>query len=254
MYPASQPELIIALSRDKVTLNLSGLKEQDRKYWKTSFSMDGIFLNEQISRSLDQVLFENDFLVEHIPCVEIILVDRPHISVPRYYADNGQLPDIASRYLRLRMGDTLTSDDTQTGSVFCYTIPANTLQMLKEYYANIQVIHLASVLWQALADERASVDGKLICYTILQDTLIAFASKNNKLVFSKTFHLRSEADLSYYSLACSRLVHPDENWLITIDKEESTYDISAGSSLHISRHITLPSIHLLVDQFKKCGS
>ncbi len=252
---AHQPELIISLSSDKVTLDLSGQLEQGRSHWKTSFEVDGIFLEEQISLSLDQVLAENPILLDQFSCVEIVLLDRPNISVPRHYVESARLAEIASRHLRLRLGDTLTTDSTGTDAVFCYTMPTYTLQMLREYYANSGLTHLSSILWHVLCGMQNGASHQSITYyTLLHDTLIVLAAQNNKLIFSKNFKVRHEADLFYYSIACSRMLRSEAHWHISIENEESPYEMPGESILKMNQILSLPTLHVLMAQYKKCES
>src|SRR5690349_4471804 len=144
---ATQPDLIISLSQDKVRLKLVEDPQSGRTAWETSFDVDHIFLEDQISSSLDRIMLENPVLIDDFPCVEIIMLDRPNICVSGQYQDEGQLGQIASRHLRKRIGDTLASDPSENNAVICYTVPTGTLTMLKEYYANAGCCHLASVLW-----------------------------------------------------------------------------------------------------------
>src|SRR5689334_17112500 len=134
---AAKPDLIISLSRDKVRLNLIENPASGRSAWQTTFEVENIFLEEQIAQSLDSILLQHPPLIEHFPCVGIVVLDRPNIYLSRKYLGNGDLGEIASRHLRLRVGDTLNTDSTENDTVFCYSLPTNTLLMLKEYYANI---------------------------------------------------------------------------------------------------------------------
>ena len=251
---AGQPDLIIALSRDKVSLNLSANSAQGRNNLIRSFEVDDIFLEEQISQSLDQVLTENPVLIDQFPCVEIILIDRPNITMPATYTDTQKMAEIASRYLRLRKGDTLTSDATGEKSILCYTIPTDTLQMLREYYANTGVTHLSSVVWQALSSRQNNLDTTRTYFTIIYNTLIVLASENGKLTFSKNFTIRDEADLIYYAIACSRMLKSKEQWFITIENEEPAFEMPGDSVIKIDQQLSLPSLHVLMAQYKPCES
>jgi len=72
---ANLPDLIITLSRDNVMLDLSALPEEGRTHWKTTFDVDGLFLEEKISRSLDEVLLQNPVLIDHFTCVDVVVID-----------------------------------------------------------------------------------------------------------------------------------------------------------------------------------
>ena len=147
---SNQPDLIITLSRDKVILDLSALPEEGRNHWKTAFDVEGLFLEEKIARSMDEVLLQNPVLIDHFSCVDVVVLDRPHVAIPKHYIQQQQASAIASKYLRLRTGDTLTSDLTSNGVAMCYTLPASTVFMLKEYYSNISITHISSLIWQFL--------------------------------------------------------------------------------------------------------
>jgi hypothetical protein len=108
---AAQPELIISLSQDKVNVHLMAFPHKRLNAWKTSFPISGAFVSDQVSRALDLALTENPDLIDHFPCVYLVLMDRPNLQMPAYLRENGKLAEVASRHLRVRMGDSLTIDE-----------------------------------------------------------------------------------------------------------------------------------------------
>lgn len=247
------PDLIISLSRDKVTFDLSERPEKGRERWKTSFAMDSIFLEDQISQSIDKALLENSSLLDDLPCVEIVLIDRPNFTLPRAFYDTRKT--IAPRYLRLRAGDFLTSDVIGDELIFCYTVPSDTLRMLREYYSNSSITHLSSLLWRALSEEKEKLsESSVTFYIVVHDTLIVLGADKGKLVFSKNFNITGEADLFYFSIACSRMLKSKDHWLVSIEHEQTAMDMPGDAILKIDHHITLPSLHLMMAQYKPCAS
>ncbi len=253
---AIQPDLIISLSQDRVRLNLLENPESGRPGWQTSFDVDSIFLEEQISQSLDQALLENPSLIDQFPFVEIVVLDRPNICVSRQYVESGKLGEIAARHLRLRVGDTLTTDSSENDAVICYSLPTETLVMLKEYYANIGCSHLSSILWHTLSSQLShpEKDVTRLYFTLMGDILVLLGEKNKKLIFSKNFSIKDQADLFYYSIACSRMLKAGEHWFVTIQDEEIKFDMPGDSILKIDEHMLLPSLHVLMSKNKVCES
>ncbi|HZV71797.1 MAG TPA: DUF3822 family protein [Saprospiraceae bacterium] len=251
-----QPDLIISLSQDRVRLSLSENSSLGRSGWQASFKVDSLFLEDQISRSLDSALLENPTLMEEFSCVEIIILDRPNICVSKHYADQGKLGEIASRYLRLRTGDSLATDPSENDALICYTVPTETLTMLKEYYADIGCHHFSTLLWNHFLTQlaRPSHDETRLYLTLTGDLLIILAEKNNKLIFSKNFEIKEIGDLYYYSIACSRMLNASENWLVMIEEEEEKYEMPGDSILKIEKRLRLPSLDVLMVQYKVCVS
>lgn len=252
---AKPPDLIISLSRDKVRLNLLELPETGRSPWKFSYDVGSLFLDEQISRALDKALTDHPPLIDQFPCVEMLILDRPNITIPKYFVENSTAADITSKYLRVRAGDTFTTDETGSETVVCYTVPSNTLQVLREYYSNIRLTHLSSVLWHSINSTLSNTHQEtLTCFTVLHDILVVMASKNGKLVFSKNFTIRNESDLFYFTIACSRMLNSEKHWLATIQGEDFSFEMPGESILKIDQRLSLPSLHDLIAQFKQCGS
>ena len=251
---AIQPDLIISLSQDKVRLNLSEDPESGRQAWQTTFEVDNIFLQEQISNAMDQALLENPSLIDHFPCVEIVVLDQPSFFIPKQYADNGNLGEIAARYLRLRMGDTLTTDRAEDDAVICYCLPTETMMMFKEYYSNAGCNHLSSILWHHLSSYQNRPDKNVtrLYFIVLDDILILLSELNSKLIFSKNFSIRDKADLFYYAIACSRMIKANEHWLVTIEDETSKFEMPGDSVLKIDEKILVPALQVLMSQFKVC--
>ncbi|MEO6131078.1 MAG: DUF3822 family protein [Saprospiraceae bacterium] len=253
---SSQPDLIISLSQDRVKVNLSGNTETGRAAWQTSFKVDSIFLEEQIASSLDSALLENPSLMDQFQCVEVVVLDRPNICLPQHYLDSGILGDIAAKYFRLRAGDTLTTDPSENEAVICYTLPTKTMTMLKEYYANINCHHLTTVLWSNFSSQQIhpEKDSTRLYIILASETLILLGEKNKKLNFSKTFNIRDEADLVYYSIACSRMLKAKENWFVTIADEKGKFVMPDDSLFRIDHQLSLPSLQMLMSQYKVCES
>ena len=91
-------------------------------------------------------------------------------------------------------------------------------------------------------------------FALLGDTLVLLGEKNKKLIFSKNFSIKDRADLLYYSIACSRMLKANEHWLVTIQDEEVKYEIKDDSIFVIDKHLSLPSLHTLISQYKICES
>jgi hypothetical protein len=128
--------------------------------------------------------------------------------------------------------------------------------MLKEYYANISCNHLASILWHALSLHHPRPENGVtrLYFTIIDDTLILLGEKNNKLIFSKNFTIRDQSDLLYYSIACSRMLKAEENWLVSIGNEKVYYEMPGDSLLKLNRHLKLSSLQVLMSEFNVCES
>jgi hypothetical protein len=255
MSAANPSDLIISLSHDKVTLNLIELPEKHRSQVKATFGVDSIFLEEQMAKSMDQVLTDHPSLIDQFSCVDIIVMDRPNVNIPRFYTQNATAAEIASRYLRVRKGDTLATDDSGHDSVFCYTMPIGTLQMLKEYYSNVRLTHLSSLVWNTLSGYQQNLQNEtLTYYIVLENILVVLASKNGKLIFSKNVRISDEADLFYYTIACGRMLKSTLHWLVSIENEDFSYEMPGESILKIDQHLMLPALHILMAQYKECVS
>ena len=251
-----QPDLIIALSQDSVRLSLSENSSLGRPGWQASFKVDSLFLEDQISRSLDSAMLENPALMEEFSCVEMIILDRPNICISRHYEDQGKIGEIVSRYLRLRTGDSLATDLSENDALICYPVPKETLSMIKEYYADIGCHHFSTLLWNHFLTQqsRPSHDATRLYLTIAGDLLIMLAEKNNKLIFSKNFIIKEKGDLYYYSIACSRMLKATENWLVMSENEVEKYEMPGDSILKIEKRLQLPSLDILMVQYKVCVS
>lgn len=247
-------DLIITLSRDKVMLDLSGLPEEGRTHWKTTFNVEGLFLEEKISRSLDEVLLQNPVLIDHFSCVDVVVIDRPHVAIPKHYIQQHQAATIAAKYLRLRAGDSLSSDVTSNGTAMCYTLPVSTVFMLKEYYSNIHITHISSLVWQYLSANQQAQNASVTYYCVLHHTLVVLSAENDKLIFSKNFNITDDSDALYYALACRRLLKSKQHVLINIDQEKNEVELYEDSALKIDSSMTLPSLHILLSQHKACVS
>ncbi len=252
---ANQPELIITLSQDKVRLSLAGNPQNGLQHLDASYPIQGLFREEQISQSLDLALTEHPTLVDQFNCVEVVMLDRPNVFMPSWYLHNGKAGDIASRYLRIRAGE-IVSSETSANSVFCYTLPAVTIDVLKEYYSNIACTHITSVLWHTLSKQPARPDkSQVLLYHILYDQLlISMAVKNGKLIFSKTFNLTGEEDLTYFTIAVSRMLKPKEQCLVTFDDHNTGYIMPGDKLVKIDQRLSFPSLQSLMTSFRPCGS
>ncbi len=252
---ANQSELIITLSQDKVRLSLAGNSENGLQHLDAAYPINGLFREDKISQTLDLALSENPPLVDQFLYVEVIMLDRPNVFMPSYYLHNDKAGDIASRYLRIRSGEMISSD-TSANSVFCYTLPSDTINVLKEYYSNIICAHITSVLWNTLSQQPSTLDkNQVLLYHILYDRLlITMGVKNGKLIFSKTFPFTNEPDLTYFTIAVSRMLKPKEQCLVTFDDQRSDYEMPGEKLLKINQRLAFPSLQSLMTSFRPCGS
>jgi hypothetical protein len=254
--PANPPELIISLSRDKVRVHLLEEPQSGRAGWKSSFPVVGSFMEDQISNALDSALYLNPSLIDHFHDVAVVLVDRPNICVPQFYAGRDKLPDIASRYLRVRSGDTLSSELTWGDIAIAYCVPSGTINLIREYYASSDQVHLITVLWNAINQLAASTEGlpSRLFYFVTDSALIILGETNGQLTFSKSFYIQDQGDVAYYALACARMLKPEENWLLTIKGEEVSFQVPNDIYFRLHHRLELPDLHTLIATHRSCGS
>jgi len=255
--PANPPELIISLSRDKVGLLLSEKHESGRKAWQFQYPVQGVFLEEQVSNALDAALDQNPSLVDHFDDVAILILDRPNLCLPAFYADHGDLPEIAGRYLSVKSGDILAADAATGDIAIAYSIPSVTIKVLKEYYVTAGQMHMSSVLWNAISQlaPDASSGTSRVFFFATENTLFVIGETSRKLTFSKNFYIREQADLSYYAIACSKMLRPTENWLVTMKEGAFTLaEIATDSNISIHHRLELPELPTLIARYRSCGS
>jgi len=250
------PELIISLSRDKVRLQLMEDPTSGRAPWESVFPVYNTFLEDQVAHALDTAMMQNPSLMELFQNVEVLVIDRPNICIPEYYKNNGMLQGIAGRYLRLRAGDTLTTDHTSGDTVIAYTLPTDTINVLREYYATVGQVHLTSVLWSAinLQDNAVSKESAGLFFYLSGNTLLVLGETAGKLTFSKNFYIQDQSDLAYYAVACSRLLKLKENWLVVIGDEAPPFDMPRVPDFAIDRQLKLPALHTLIASHRSCES
>ncbi len=254
--PVIPPELIISLSRDKVGVHLLEKPQSGRAGWKSSFPVLGGFMEDQISNALDTALYLNPSLIDHFYDVAVVVVDRPNVCVPRFYAGGDHLAEIASRYLRVRSGDTLSSDFTSGDVFIAYCMPVGTINLIREYYSNSDQVHLISVLWNAVNQLAAPTDirNSRLFYFVTGSSLIIIGETGGKLTFSKSYYIHDQGDVAYYSIACARMLKPKENWLLTIKDEEVAFDMPGDTYFRIHQRLELPDLHTLIATHRSCGS
>lgn len=250
------PELIISLSRDKVRLQLMEEPTSGRAPWESVFPVYNTFLEDHVSLALDAALLQNPSLMEHFEHVEILVIDRPNICIPQYYKNNGMLQGIAGKYLRLRAGDTLTTDSTASDTVIAYTLPTDTINVLREYYAKVGQVHLTSVLWNAITmqDNIVSKDSSGLFFYLSGNTLLVLGETAGMLTFSKNFYIQDQSDLAYFAVACSRLLKMKNNWLVLVGDETPLFDMPQVPHFTIDRQLKLPTLHALIASHRSCAS
>ena len=254
--PVNPPELIISLSRDKVGVHLLEKPQSGRLGWKSHFPIVAEFMEDQISNALDTALYLNPSLMDHFQDVAIVVVDRPNVCVPRFYAGGDKLPEIASRYLRIRSGDMLSSDFITGDIAIAYCVPAGTINLIREYYSNSDQVHLTSVLWNAI-NKLAAPTGDLhsrFFYFVTGSVLIIIGETGGQLTFSKSFYIKDQGDVAYYAIACARMLKPKENWLLTLKDEEVSFEIPGETSFRLHHRLELPDLHTLIATHRSCGS
>ena len=251
---ALQPELIISLSHDKVNVHLLAFPHKRLKAWKTSFPISGDFVSDQISQAMDVALAANPDLLDHFPCVYLVVMDRPNLQMPAYLKENGKLAAVASRHLRVRMGDNLTIDQGADNNLICYSLPKETLSVLQEYYRSIDSIHMVSLLWSAIQDDIKDLSSHetRMFVTIINNTIFVLANRNNKLIFSKHFTARHQDDVEYFTIACKRLLKPGRLYWMIIREEVSSFTEPKDHYIRFDEHLSFPALADLLAKYKPC--
>jgi hypothetical protein len=253
---ATVPELIISLSRDKVRIDFAGFKDQGIEARSSEYKVEGLFLEEQLSAAMDAALSEIPALIENFREVAIVLVDRPNICLPEKYSSAGNITQIASRYLRIGPGDVLSTDQVSGNLSIAYAIPACTINVFREYYANAGPLHLTSVIWNAIhhlvpPNEKG---GSRLFFLSMANTLLVVGQTSGKLSFTKTFQIHDKSDLAYFANACFRMLQPDEKWWLTIKDETRLFDIHSTPHLKVDHQLELPALHHLIARHGSCAS
>ena len=253
---SSPPELIISLSHDKVNVQLMAFPHKRLNTWKTSFPISGAFVSDQVSRALDLALSENPDLIDHFPCVYLVLMDRPNLQMPAYLKENGKLAEVASRHLRVRIGDSLSVDEASENSVICYSLPKETLNVLQEYYRSIGSIHIVSLLWKAILDSMKTqpLQHSGLYGALIGNVLFILGNRDGKLMFSKHFTIRDQGDVEYFSIACKRLLKAEKLYWITIRDEFSSFTEPRDLYIRFDEHLSFPSLADLLATYKPCVS
>ena len=247
--------LIISLSNDKVTLDLSGLPDAGIVQWRTAFEVDGLFEEDKISHSIDELMISRPELLEPFRAVDVLMIDRPHINIPSQYTQPSKLSAIAARHLRARAGDALNLDHTGKGACICYTVPHATIQMLKEYFANITVMHFTSVLWNHLSTYHTSEDRQHVVYIhLFEDRLLVIGAKGNRLHFTKTFAIHDAADIVYYTVSCRNMLKAEKYIQLHMADEVNAFEMPGHTVLKIDEHMTLPALPNLLAAYRQCVS
>lgn len=245
----NQPDLLIALSRDKVSMHFVSSKGT----WKATYPIEGAFSNDQIAACLDHALSVHPEMIDQLGCVEVILLDQPSLFLANYYHNRHHLTSISRRYFRLRAGESIATDITDP-IFFCYTLPLETLSTIKEYYANASCTHFASVLWNALSTGIAVSEDVSVYHIPFDNIYIVMGVRHGKLIFAKNFTIHHQDDQSYYALAVSRMLKPKSHFLMQIMDRPATFTWPYDSLVTVDQTIYLPSLTGLMALYKPCGS
>ena len=252
---AAQTDLIIALSRDKLVIDLPAGGGTSMSGWRNEYPIGNLFLSERVAMSMDKALTQQPDLFGQFSSVEIVVLDRPGLPLPKNLLRQFSLTDLCEKYLSLRAGDILRSDAMSEDILICYTFPSETLQVLSEYYANIKMTHFASIIWQAI-NSSSSTDSKdsNTYFVVFQNLLMVISSTEGKISFLRSFRVQTQSDLYYFMIACGRMLQSKSHWLITIEDDPAKFEMPGSSFLKIDNQVSLPNIHTLAAQYQQCAS
>ena len=253
---AVQPNssLVITLSRDSVGFDFVRQSDVEMDAWRSSFQVDGIHAVEQVSGVMDIALMNNPVLTDRMEEVLILLVDCPSLLVQHPPHDVNELKALATKYLRSRAGDQFKWDATDSTILNIYSLPEDTLNALKEYYAGADILHLTSVIWTAI-DKIAGGNGdeEVKLYVLpYNHYVLILATRGSECLFSKTFYTRENSDAAYYALACSRMLKSETNVLLNIKDEPAWIQPSTLSFPEFHQHVELPALRQLIALHLSC--
>lgn len=254
------PDLVIALMRDKVILQLAGKAGQD-VVWQSAYPIQADFIEAAIAGAMDSALMAEDMLIDDVRHAEILIIDRPAIFLPEHLAFNEKLKEIVSKYLVLRSGDVLVTE--QSGDIaVAYQFPTASMGVFADYYAGSPLSHIISVIWSSIqnnADELAGAD-KHLFFIPIDRTLLIMSTTNGRLTFAKTWTIHEEGDALYFATACHRMLKPDRTWLLEVSHSHPTFNISqlienlASKPFVIDQKRTLNSLPELIARHRSCAS
>jgi hypothetical protein len=78
------------------------------------------------------------------------------------------------------------------------------------------------------------------------------ARRDHKLIFSKHFVIREQADVEYFSIACKRLLKPEKIYWITIRDEFSSFVEPKDHYIRFDEHLSFPTLADLLAKYKPC--
>lgn len=247
------PELILSLSRDQVSIHLLANSEKGYQAWQSTYPVAGLYLHEEIAGILDKALSENPSLFEEFACVHILVRDRPNLLLPGYLRQEGKIAKVASRYLRVRAGDTLKLDETSSDDVVCYSLPKSTVYTVSEYFRDIANVHMVSLLWSEI--QQLPVSTEMVAYYCLTgNTLIVLATNQGQLHFSRIIEIHHQEDVQYYVIACNRLLRPNRKINIQLEDDKSPFLMLYSPHTSFDQRLTFASIPTLLQRHVPCVS
>lgn len=242
-------ELMITLSRDKVSIHLAAMAGGSNTHPEIAYSLASHFSHDEIVKALDQALSDHPFLLESFTAVKLVFIDQPGITLPLQYIQEGRLEDIASRHLRLRAGDYLTYDISAGNTAFSYTIPKHSLAAIREYYASLSYCHLSSLLWNAISDQ-VYQDNVQSYYLVFGNCLTVLSTKHGRIQFFRQFHVRNASDVLYYCIATNRLLRPLQRYAVVVQDTQRAFEIAEHATFIINGYIHLPDFPSLVARYQ----
>lgn len=255
-HPVYPPELIIALSRNRVSVQVMVEPSADRPAWKNSYQVQGLFSESQLCAALDAALDQHPALFDKFREVAVLLLDRPNVTIPQFYSDQGQWDEIARKYISVKAGDALVAE-TAAGEVsIAYSLPTNTRKALEEYYAGAGYVHVTTVVWNAISQHLESFAGNTtrLFFCIIENSLLILSATGPKLTFSNLFYVQDQDDVTYYVIACSRMIRAQENWWLTIRNEYAGFDRPGHTYFNLDHHLELPDLQTLIARYRSCVS
>lgn len=224
--------------------------------WETTYPVPGLFRVSDMVAAMDRALEDHPDLFTIKDRVELLVLQGPHVVLPAYDRDPVCRHMLTRKYIRVRHGETILTESVEEGHAFGYALPGAMLGVVREYFANTQPVHLATVLWQAVSSRLMMQSGpasRTLWVVPVGDQLALLGAEEGRLVFSRVIHAPTDDDRSYFILACHHLLCPSSTHWTGLEGQPPGPVPQSLEGLGMEM-LFLPSLGVLIDEYRQCGS
>jgi hypothetical protein len=153
------------------------------------------------AENINELISNDDFLTRRYKKVNVVMPSRKFTIIPAPLYDPGKIDEYFTFNQNPDENNIIISNKlSDPDSFVVYSVSNQIINVIKNHYPDIQVMHHLKPLFNHISNHRKNVHGNYIHIHKEGDYFNLIIFSHNTLIFCNTFNYRNITDILYYAL------------------------------------------------------